>query len=56
MKPVSPVDKSAIQLVSRTLFLFKLIRIYYAAIMCSVPWCVFLFLHLSEALAPPFHN
>ena len=37
MKSVSPVNKSDIQLASGTLFLYKLISIYYAAIVfCTV--------------------
>lgn len=51
-----PVNKSDIQLASKTLFLYKLISTYYAATMCSVQWYVFLSLPLNEALALPFHN
>lgn len=36
MKSVSPVNKSDIQLVSGTLFLYKLISIYYAIVFCTV--------------------
>ena len=55
-KSVSSVNTSGIQLASKALFLYKLIGIYYAAIMSTVLWYVFLSLHLSKALVLPFHN